>query len=338
MTENNRQDNKQNYPHSFPRPNPSCFVQYYAPLEPLILLANNFSTTPESLEKVAVAIEDHLKSRNDIAFSSSGSSWSGSILRISSHCAFRVCVYRSRKVENLYIIEGQRVEGDGFLFGALYQELKAKIGGKNSRNVDDNDSQNIEQHSNEDETAAVAILSTDETATVAILSTDNTNDKSPEDEQKEINDLRIHAQNVKRMITSEDINVTLIGIQFAGEMCADEEMSKLMFSFDLVHDLVNVLSQIGTSCVGEMKWHCLHTLFDLCYLANNYTDDFNTYLNNTVVGQHTLFARLQVELDRIYQEIDKSKCSTATKTHMTKNIYSIREKLTCKSDVNSTNI
>lgn len=112
-------------PRSFPKPDPICFVQYYAPLEPLILLPNHFSTIPESLEKLSVIIENYLKNSKDVVFSSSGSSWSGSIIRTSCHCAFRFCIYRSRKVENLYIIEGQRVEGDGFLFGSLYQGVKA---------------------------------------------------------------------------------------------------------------------------------------------------------------------------------------------------------------------
>jgi len=112
-------------PHSFPKPDPSCFVQYYAPLEPLILLPNHFSTTSESLEKLSVTIEHYLKHSIDVVVSSSGSSWSGSILRTSSHCAFRFCVYKSRKIEDLYIIEGQRVEGDGFIYGSLYQGVKA---------------------------------------------------------------------------------------------------------------------------------------------------------------------------------------------------------------------
>jgi len=306
-------------PRSFPKPHPSCFVQYYAPLEPLILLPNHFSTTPESLEKLSVAIEDYLKSRNDVAFSSSGSSWSGSILRTSSHCAFRFCVYRSRKVENLYIIEGQRVEGDGFLFGGLYQGVKARISRAQSTELP-----TLPADGEESRMTSAEAQSVEDDDTMEVDMYDGKSENSGKDD----NDLRSFAQNVKEMLNSEDSQVILNGIQFAGEMCTDKSMVKFMFSFDLVQDLVNVIKERNVGFLHEKKWHCQHALIALSHLANKHTQAFNKYISEKKDGRETLSSLLRVELDGIQQETDGFDGNSAAKLHMIKYSNSIRATIT----------
>ena len=118
------------FPYSFPKPDPSCFVQYYAPLEPWILLPNHFTIYSDSLEKtstlekISTTLENYLKTRNDIIFSATGSSWSGNIVNCFCHTSFRLCIYKSKKEDKIYIIEAQRIEGDGFVFGNFYQDIK----------------------------------------------------------------------------------------------------------------------------------------------------------------------------------------------------------------------
>lgn len=108
-------------PPSFPRPPASVFVRYYAPLEPRILLPNNYLAKEQPLDALSETLEEYLKSRGDIEYSSSGSSWSG---RIGVGCRFRICIYRSRKNVSRYIVEAQCLEGSGFVFGSFYQGLK----------------------------------------------------------------------------------------------------------------------------------------------------------------------------------------------------------------------
>ena len=298
-------------PHSFPKPDPSCFVQYYAPLEPLILLPNHFSTTPDSLEKLSVTIEDYLKNSKDVVFSSSGSSWSGSILRTSCHCAFRFCVYKSRKIEDLYILEGQRVEGDGFLFGSLYQGVKALFpptarSASSSASSVHATSENMDDMEEEEEETGVG--------------------KSGNSGIAAVNDLRNFAVNVKGMVNSEDSQVALRGIQFACEMCTDGTMVNFMYELDLVQDLFNVVKQRNNvGFVHERKWHSQHALIALSHLANKHTRIFNKYINEKMVGQDNLSSLLQVELDGI--ETDGFDGNSAAKLHMMKYSNSIRQKM-----------
>jgi hypothetical protein len=294
---------------SFPKPDPSCFVQYYAPLEPLILLPNHFSTTSESLEKLSIRIEDYLKSRDDVAFSSSGSSWSGSILRTSCHCAFRFCVYRSKKGNSLYIVEGQRIEGDGFLFGGLYQGVKARVS-------------QVHNTSLLSSVKSRSLLEDDKMEMGEDSDVEKSGDSGIDD-----NDLRNFALNVKEMINSEDCQDTLNGIQFAGEMCTDTTMTKFLYNFDLVQDLFNVIKQRNMGFLHEKKWHCQHALVALSHLANNDTESFNRYINGKMIDQSTLSSLLQVELNEIRQDVDGFDGNSTAKIHMIKYANSISQKL-----------
>jgi hypothetical protein len=106
---------------SYPCPDESAFIRYYAPREPLILLPNHFKTRSESVDVISEQVDGYLKSKTNIVYSSSGSTWSGTI---GNGCRFRICIYRSLKEAGQYIVEAQRLEGDGFLFGSFYQGLR----------------------------------------------------------------------------------------------------------------------------------------------------------------------------------------------------------------------
>lgn len=113
-------------PHSFPRPDPKSFIKNYAPDEPLILLPNSFLVTKD-LTSLVDSLEGYL-TRENITFSSSGSSWNGIFTsEYGSTTSFRICVYKSKKFTGNHILEVQRKNGDGFVFGDFYNNLKNTV-------------------------------------------------------------------------------------------------------------------------------------------------------------------------------------------------------------------
>ena len=227
----------------FSKPDPSCFVQYYAPLQPLIVLPNNFSITTESLSELSLLIGEYLKSRDDVSFSSPGSSWSGNILRTSCHCAFRICIYRHRTVPGVYIVEGQRVEGDGFLFGYLWNgvEETCRTGKVTSR---------LKKAEAEVE------------AEVEAMEVDNALSSQ-------------FAENVKVMLVSEDTGIKMNGIIFASEMATDASIVSFIFELDILSEIINML----TTHHQLSKWHVLHAIIALEHLSVKQTERFNAYLH-----------------------------------------------------------
>ena len=116
------------YPFSFPRPDASCFIANYAPNEPTILLPNNFLVAND-LDSIVSSLEAYLSENigRNVAFTSTGSSWSGTCASEYSSCTFRVCVYKSKKSPGQHVVEVQRTGGDGFVFGDFYNNLKTAL-------------------------------------------------------------------------------------------------------------------------------------------------------------------------------------------------------------------
>ena len=305
-------------PPSFSKPHPSCFVQYYAPLEPLILLPNHFSTTPESLEKLSVSIEDYLKSRDDVEFSSSGSSWSGSIIRVSAHSEFRFCVYRSREIGGLYIIEGQRVRGDGFLFGDLYQGIRNLFFGRltlsRSSSAPSVEIVSESGESNDSDSRKFA-----ESVKEIVAESGESNDS----------DSRKFAESVKEMINSEDSQVALNGIKFAGELCVDQVLRKDVYNSNLVTDFVKT---ICCETSWENKWVITHAWYNLALLAKRDASNFNSFISDNQMNGRTLRLIIIDEIDKIRQRSTTEFWNTSSNLHMLKCANSIFEKLSSSMD------
>ena len=115
-------------PHSFPRPSPDCFIPYFAPNEPAIVLPNHFLVA-RNLDEIVPALEEYLNATDgaNITYTSTGSSWSGSYEEEYSDCTFRICVYKSKKFPGQHLLEVQRTGGDGFSFGRFYNGLRRKF-------------------------------------------------------------------------------------------------------------------------------------------------------------------------------------------------------------------
>ena len=250
---------------SYARVDESYYIRYYAPLEPLILLPNHFRMKYESLEILSKKIEGYLESRDDIAFTSSGSVWCGSILRTSSHCGFRFCVYMSRDTSDIYIVEGQRIEGDGFLFGGLYQGVKSLFSDRNRSIRDD--------------------IELGETTTMDV----------------DDNDLRRYAENVKDMILSEDNQIVLNGILFASEMCTDDTLLKYVYIYRFIEDLFKIIRERNVGYGYDKKWNHLHALIGLSHLSKKDRLNFKQYLSERLPSEDSTKSLLQIELESILE-------------------------------------
>ena len=53
-----------------------------------------------------------------------GTTWQGSVLRASSRMAFNISLYREKEPDTDFIVEFQRIDGSGVLFGELYQSME----------------------------------------------------------------------------------------------------------------------------------------------------------------------------------------------------------------------
>ena len=268
-------------PISFPKPKQNVFLKYYAPNEPIYLLPCNFKIYLMDLETICETIQSDLKKCNNLTFSTSGSSWHGSFLNTSCHCEFRCCVYKSKDDANVFIIEFQKIEGDGFIFGNFYNRIKKLFEPKKSDNLIDTSNKKVEDNNIEE--------------------CDNNPITTKNDLQLYINFIK----NTEEMISSEDFNVSLNGIQFAGELATDPIFSEHIFNSRLIEILINVLYQRHESCRNRNRnnWKIQHSLCILAYFAENNSENFNTYINSRLVGEETLLTRLQTEIDKITEEM-----------------------------------
>lgn len=299
-------------PYSFKKPDEKCFIQYYAPLEPLILLPNHFTTELdlESLKNIHGEVEEYLKSRGDITYTSSGLSWSGIILHTSRHCDFRICVYRSKKIEKLYIVEAQRVEGDGFLFGTLYQDIKNLFSKSSVPSV---------------KRVAVPVEVDSSGPSVKRVAAPVEADSSGTDD----NELRRFAENTKEMMNSEDERVALNGIQFAGEICDNESMQKYIYDMNFYEDLITFICRgIGV----HYKWVCLYAWKILSLLATKDTIAFNKFISENKMNGFTMRVIINDEINKIQQGSTTQYENTTSKFHILKCANLISEKLSSSMD------
>jgi len=207
-------------------------------------------------------------------------------------------VYKSKTVENQYIVEGQRVEGDGFLFGTLYQGVKSLFSSSATKGFP----------------SQPALTASDIEEKVEVA----------EDEE----DLEKFARNVKEMLKSNDGQVALNGIQYAGEMCTDQAMVKFVYKCDIVKDLFDVIHESNEEArnegyLHEKKWHCQHALIALSHLASKDPHSFKVY-----ASEKNLLARLQHDLGKI-QSVESRGFGglSSAKMHMIKHSTSITKSI-----------
>jgi hypothetical protein len=235
-------------PMSFP-PDRTSFVKYYADREPLILLPNNFLVTSHSLEEVHIKIEGFLQSYPDLAFSASGSTWSGSILDTYNHTTFRICVYKSRRYNDAYIIEVQRCDGDGFMFGSLYQKLKEIFNTTTLHTIPTpQPNNNINNNNNDD---------------------DDDDDDDNDNYNSSKLSKRSYASHTSDMLTSSpDLGEYSYAISRAIELCYDKD-SDLLYEFNIICHLVGMINNNDIDFYDWNKQRVLLALTHLCTTNNN---------------------------------------------------------------------
>jgi len=108
-------------------------VRDYAPIVPIILLPNNFSSTKTTL-RIYENIEDISNNSQEIVnFTRNaryGSTFSGTYRpndEDNTECAFRISVYRHLDINNGNVIECQRTGGDRDLYNNFYQIFKTSL-------------------------------------------------------------------------------------------------------------------------------------------------------------------------------------------------------------------
>ena len=179
-------------------------------------------------------------------------------------CNFRVCVYRSRTEEQVFIIEAQKFEGDGMLFGTLYRGLKNAIltlDGVADESAVDSAVPSTAATKREDmpfETVPVPPPSQEEADKEIYV--------APPAAQEE---LELFATNVYEMIVCSDPAVVLNGLKFACEMATGAIMRKIMIDWGYVSAIARHVKGEDSRDPFESRWICQHALVALGYLVKS---------------------------------------------------------------------
>ena len=120
---------------------------------PRTLLPTHFyvrrTKTTENLEEcVANKITEFLSQQYALEFKI-GITWQGSLLRASSRMAFNISLYREKEEPDTdFIVEFQRIDGSGVLFGELYQSVERMLKNKPYVYIEINDLESTEEETN----------------------------------------------------------------------------------------------------------------------------------------------------------------------------------------------
>ena len=249
-------------PISYPRPDDSFFMKNYAPNEPFFTLPTKFLVENTiDLESLCILISDFLQFNKDISFKflSTESIFSGIYLKISSHCSFRICVYRVKNSSGRHIIEGQRLDGDGFLFNEIYFGIN-KLFNKSA------DSESVDIKSAASESANIEFADI-ESADIKSAASESAASESAASES----DVHIIAHNVIDMLQNPDS--VLEGSKFACGLTSDPTIHKYLYSLGFVNILSDIVcrsNNILTNTqypIGGCHWSLQHVIVALSQLA-----------------------------------------------------------------------
>lgn len=259
-------------------------IKHFASNAPFVLVYPNFSITMDDFIKLSTVIESDFdivaniaeaiesvfegECKNNFTFLSLGSSWSGMFLHNSCHCMFNINLYKKSILgKDTYIIEGQRHDGDSYLFNEFFQKIRQQLlyplAEKNDKMyfLDEND----------DSLGQYFYVSSLESKMQFLVS-------------------------VKYMIEDSHYKTALEGIQMISDACAnacaDKQMFDLIVKSDLMTILVNKIKEIDMD-VFENNWYWQYSLISLLNLAKINCKKFIHTLHATHNLLHTIYTKLE---------------------------------------------
>lgn len=280
----------------------------HVPPEPCILLSSYFLITMDNIqklvpdvnsynmpEKISNLIEEFIeRCPSNITFSSSHLSWSGTILKTTCHCLFRICLYRSKKNSDTYIIECHRTAGDHWIFGEFFQKVKKIYFPPSVEPVYE---------------LPQPIPSDDEDA----------DDEDADDEDADfpfINNMLIEA---KSMINDEDYKVSLNGIQMISSICPNPHTVNSICESSVLPLLVAIVKRIDMY-IFEVDWIQQYALLSLLNLADAKCAAFIYYANVThFANGESLYNVIKSKLEHIESQRDYQEYISPSKQHLFNN-------------------
>lgn len=102
--------------------------KYTAPEPPFLLMATHFEINVD-LDAIVQQIEQFLKEQQGLSFEfvQDDCQWNAVYLNGSNHSKIQISVYKSESQFGAYIVEGNRLNGDGQSFRAIYSQLREQL-------------------------------------------------------------------------------------------------------------------------------------------------------------------------------------------------------------------
>ena len=109
---------------SSPNPKTKSSRPIFAPCEPFYIAPSTHFVTSEDIDKITSLVESELSKQESVSygFFHSKCRWEGVYLSGSVRCKFEISVYK--RAEGVYVVEGNRLSGDGFVFVSIYKSIR----------------------------------------------------------------------------------------------------------------------------------------------------------------------------------------------------------------------
>lgn len=209
------------------------------PNKPHCLLPNHFLCTLSILDLVS-KVNQILRMMLEVNFQFTESSceWVASCKRGASICDFEFHVYKEG--ESSYLIEGNRIEGDGFMFRNIFNEIKSGLASSTSESgLDDRQSMMLPSSDSFSMGSGVTIPTTD-----------------PLPDADALEGIRM----IVEMVKSPSIETKQEAASILCDLSFQEEMQQVLSQAEFVHPLVELLA-LDKEC-GNCSYYAV------CALAN----------------------------------------------------------------------